>query len=32
VGLEEYLDAVDLQGGPMATDTLFIGQLGIVGM
>ena len=29
--LEEYLDAVELVGGAMAAETLFIGYLVIVG-
>jgi hypothetical protein len=30
--LEKYLDVVDLEGGATAAETLFIGQLEIVGM
>jgi len=30
--LEEYLEAVDLEGGTMAADTLFISLLVIMGM
>jgi hypothetical protein len=30
--LEEYLEGVDLEGGAMAAETVFIGQLVIVGM
>ena len=30
--VEEYLEAVDLEGGATAAETLFIGQLAIVGM
>ena len=30
--MEEYLEAVDLEGGAMAAETLFIGEFVIVGM
>jgi len=32
VRLEEYLEAVDLEGGATAAETLFIGSRVIVGM